>query len=139
MRQFIRHPVDIPIEVSSTAPADGRCYNVSHGGLALRCAICLETGDLVLLRIPLVQPTFESSARVAWCSACDQGFELGVEFLDAQDAFRARMVEQVCSIESYRNAIRRAEGRDLTSEEAAIEWISKYAAQFPDPSTEIPR
>jgi hypothetical protein len=132
MRQFIRHPVDIPIEVREPAAlAEAACRNVSHGGLALRACDHLEAGSIVTLRIPFVQPAFETSARVAWCSACDQGFDLGVEFLDADDAFRARMVEQVCAIESYRNEVERSEGRRLTAEEAAMEWIGRYAAEFP--------
>ena len=82
------------------------------------------------------QPQFETNARVAWCHACDEDFELGVEFLDADDAFRARMVEQVCAIESYKNTILRTEGRSLSTQEAAMEWIDKYASQFPDPGRE---
>lgn len=36
---------------------------------------------------------FESVAKVAWCRETEHGYELGVEFLDQDDAFRARMVE----------------------------------------------
>jgi hypothetical protein len=53
-----------------------------------------------------------------------------VTFLDAESAFLARMVEQVC--EDYRKSVRRLEGRELSSEEAAIEGIAQHAAQFPD-------
>jgi hypothetical protein len=79
---------------------------------------------------------FETKARVVWCSACEGGFELGVEFLAAEDAFRARMVEQVCYIEQYKKMVYQTEGRLLTAEEAAMEWIGKYASQFPDPGPE---
>ena len=137
MRQFIRHPSDIPIEVSRIGEfADARGHNVSLGGVAFRCSSQLEAGIIVQLRIPFVQPLFETNARVAWCRECEEGFELGVEFLDADDAFRARMVEQVCSIESYKKTIQQTEGRRLTTEEAAMEWIEKYASQFPDPRQE---
>ncbi|MCZ7563309.1 MAG: hypothetical protein M5U08_05410 [Burkholderiales bacterium] len=43
------------------------------------------------------------------------------------------MVEQVCHIEEYRRAVARDEGRTLSTEEAAAEWIAEYAARFPDP------
>jgi hypothetical protein len=46
---------------------------------------------------------------------------------------RARMVEQVCYIENYKKVVYQTEGRLLTAEEAAMEWICKYASQFPDP------
>jgi hypothetical protein len=41
------------------------------------------------------------------------------------------MVEQVCHIEEYKQAMLRIEQRKLTSQQAAREWIDKYAAQFP--------
>ena len=83
------------------------------------------------IRIPFVQPPFDVEARVAWCRPREDGFLLGVEFLNRDDAFTTRMVEQVCHIENYKKAAYRAEGRRLSAEEAAREWISKYAAQFP--------
>jgi hypothetical protein len=42
------------------------------------------------------------------------------------------MVEQVCHIENYRKVVYQAEGLLLRAEEAAMEWISKYASQYPD-------
>jgi hypothetical protein len=42
-----------------------------------------------------------------------------------------RMCEQVCHIENYRNEVKAAEGRELTPEQAAVEWVSKFAARFP--------
>jgi hypothetical protein len=59
------------------------------------------------------------------------GYELGVTFLEAEDAFRARMVEQLGHIEDYRRSVQRIEGRELDMDEAAHEWIEKYAANFP--------
>jgi hypothetical protein len=139
MRQFIRHPADIPIDVSTgdpTAQASSQTYNVSLGGLAFRSACEFAPGAVVQIRISCVQPVFETRARVVWCHAHEGGFDLGVEFLDRKDAFRARMVEQVCHIENYRKAVYRTEGRVLAGKEAALEWIGKYAAHFPDPSAE---
>jgi len=136
MRHFIRHPAEIPIQVSTDdqpAHAMRQLRNVSLGGLALQSVIGFEPDAVVTVRIPSVQPPFETKARVVWCSARGGGFELGVEFLDAEDAFRARMVEQVCHIENYREAVRQTEGRLLTAEQAAAEWIGKYASQFPGP------
>ncbi|MEQ8937648.1 MAG: PilZ domain-containing protein, partial [Gammaproteobacteria bacterium] len=55
-----------------------------------------------------------------------------IEFLTSkQKMFLLRMVEQLCHIEHYRNEIARVEGRELSSEQAAQEWISKYAESFP--------
>jgi hypothetical protein len=43
------------------------------------------------------------------------------------------MIEQICHIESYRRDVAQQEGRQLTTEEAAVEWISRYASSFPNP------
>jgi hypothetical protein len=45
------------------------------------------------------------------------------------------MVQQVCSIENYRKEQREREGRRLSTQEAAVEWIEKYAGRFPDSET----
>lgn len=137
MRHFIRHPADISIEVARNdplPPVDLHTCNVSFGGLAFQSRVELAPGAIVEVRIPVVRPEFESKARVVWCNGREDGFELGVEFLDVADAFRVRMVEQVCHIENYKQEVYRAEGRTLTTEEAAREWIGKYAANFPNPA-----
>ena len=136
MRQFIRHPVDVPVEIraggSGTATAL-HTHDISLGGLALQSGFAVAVGSIVDICIACVQPPFAAHARVAWCRARDdQGFELGVTFLDAEDAFLARMVEQVCHIEEYRKSVQRIEQRVLSSEEAALEWIDKHAARFPE-------
>jgi hypothetical protein len=68
---------------------------------------------------------------VALSKGVDEIVVVGEHLLD-----RARMVEQVCHIENYKKVVYQAEGRLLTAEEAAMEWISKYASQFPDPGPE---
>lgn len=142
MRRFLRHPAGIPIEVVATrADADplappGAAVDVSVGGLAFHYPRPLERGALMTVRIPCVSPIFESVARVAWCLADASGYRVGVEFLDEQDEFRARMVEQVCHIESYRQRVRADEHRDISAEEAAREWIVKFAERFTQANSE---
>ena len=139
MRQFIRHPVDVPIEIRSghcEACAEFHTQDISLGGLAVLSKDAVEPGSLIEVRIPYVQPAFEARARVAWCRPRrGGGHEVGVSFLDAADVFLARMVEQVCYIEDYRKSVAREEGRELSSEEAAGEWIEKFASQFPGART----
>jgi hypothetical protein len=134
-RKFIRHPTEIPVQVrpraGNTKPL--RARNLSLGGLSLHADSALTLGSVVNLRIDSVEPAFESDARVVWCRPAEGGFDLGVAFLSAEDAFRARMVEQVCHIESYRRKLFADEGRALTPEAAAREWIARFARSFPDP------
>ena len=59
------------------------------------------------------------------------GFEVGIEF-NAQEAFKSKMVEQLCQIEEYRQLMLREQGREIDGEEAAREWISRHAREFSD-------
>lgn len=155
VREFIRHTVDVPIEYS-LVEADGRTgdelsgiplgdgrqevrgeardaqsRNVGFGGLAFTTDQCPSAGDLIELRIPTVNPPFVARASVAWCRPEDDHWLVGASFLDSSDAFRSRMVQQVCSIESYRKDVLEDEGRELTPQEASAEWVAKFANRFP--------
>ncbi len=57
--------------------------------------------------------------------------EVGIEFEKSRDFFRMRMIEQICHIEHYRGEVLRTQDRELSAQEAAAEWISKYADDFP--------
>jgi hypothetical protein len=46
-------------------------------------------------------------------------------------SFILRMVEHICYIEHSRRTVRESQGRTLSSQEAAIEWIEYYADIFP--------
>lgn len=134
MRSYIRHPSDIPIEVGNkeTAFNETECLkNVSFGGLSFNSGHPLKVGTAFIIRIPVVRPIFEALSRVTWCNKVDNHYEVGVEFLNQQDLFRVRMVEQICHIEHYKNEVFVKEGRNLTGQEAAMEWIDKYANDFP--------
>src|SRR5688572_25969577 len=104
MRWFIRHPADIPIvlTVDAQSRSERTARNVSKGGLAIKSGTKFASGTMVEVNIPFVDPPFRTRARVAWCVPHSTGFHLGVEFLESSDAFRGRMVEQVCYIQNYR-------------------------------------
>jgi len=137
MRSFIRHPTDIPIEISL---ADQSCSreplrNVSRGGLCFKYPEAAQVGSNIVVRIALTLPPFEACCHVTWCQADGNAWQVGVEFLDQDDLFRARMVEQICHIELYRRAVHENEGRAISSHEAALEWIERYAGAFPFPNS----
>ena len=50
--------------------------------------------------------------------------------LSGQDAFRNRMEQQCHQIRQYRQSMLREGGRLLSPDEAALEWIERYAATF---------
>ncbi|MEP5766493.1 MAG: PilZ domain-containing protein [Halieaceae bacterium] len=152
MRKFIRHPTCVPIDIAvdeSQAYADGEAVaesqppaepeanmvsmvNISAGGLAFTLLHPISIGSRMNISMPQVWPDYAASGSVAWCREVSEGFEVGVEFTDVEEAFKARMVAQFCQIEDYRRDMREKQGRMLSSEEAAREWIVQYAADFAD-------
>ena len=50
--------------------------------------------------------------------------------LSAEEAFRRRMQCQCERIEEYREAVLREGGPMLSRDEAALQWIERYAADF---------
>lgn len=152
VREFIRHTVDVPLQFRAIEDRDhhdlgplpddadggdgltseGHSRNVGFGGLAFESNFCPMAGQLIEVKIPTVDPPFVAKARVAWCRPDPQGgYLIGASFLDASDAFKSRMVQQVCSIENYRKEVKEREGRELTTQEASAEWIEKFAGRFP--------
>ncbi|MEK7759100.1 MAG: PilZ domain-containing protein [Pseudomonadota bacterium] len=133
MRSFIRHPTDIPIEIELE---DQPCKheplrNVSRGGLCFMHPQAAPVGSNIVVRIALTSPPFEAACRVTWCQADGNAWQVGVVFLDQDILFRLRMVEQICHIEHYRRTVHESQGRSLSSHEAALEWIERYAEAFP--------
>ena len=134
MRQYIRHPSDIPIEyelVDLVANHKDYLNNIGNGGLSFQSRFYVESGSLINIRIPLRDPKFEEKGIVVWCRKKNSRYDVGVKFEDATSKFRLRMIEQICYIEHYKSEILEKEGRTLSGEEAAVEWIKKYAKDFP--------
>ena len=141
IRKFIRHPVDLPIQVTNNwvededdETTDQTITNVSLGGLAFISPKPLDVLERVRVSIPILDRDNTLIGNVMWCekSATGSSFEIGIEFERSRDVFRLRMIEQICHIEHYRREILRNEGRELSAQEAADEWIAKYAGDFPE-------
>ena len=134
MRQFIRHPSDLPIEYTIgdlEAPEKENLNNISQGGLHFCVSNKIKPGSSIHIRIPIRTPAFEAKGVVVWCHNYNDRYEVGVKFADETTEFNIRMIEQVCYIEQYRKEILKKEGRKLSGEEAAMEWVEKYAKDFP--------
>ena len=132
-RQYIRHPSDIPIQIELESVVASRTEylkDISAGGLCFRSRIPLEPGTQIHIRIPLVRPIFECTGTVVWCHERDDHCDIGVKFNPGEPLFRLRMVEQICHIEHYKREAEK-QGRKLTCEQAAMEWIAGHADRFP--------
>ncbi len=134
MREFIRHPSDIPIEISRgihIKTVHDQLKDISEGGLSFTCRKKLEIGDIVTIKIPIRTPPFKEKAQVVWLKQNGDFWETGVTFVDSSTDFRLRMIEQVCYIEHYKREILATEGRQMNGAQAAEEWVKKYAGSFP--------
>lgn len=138
-RGHARHAADMPIEVRLQDIVTHRTEylnEISFGGLSFRSHTPLDAGTRVDIRIPLVRPVFHATGRVIWCrpSAADPAaYDVGVEFTGARDNFRVRMLEQICHIENFKKELASQTGKPVTGEQAALEWIRRYADKFPRP------
>ena len=138
IRKFIRHPADVPIQVTldwaedeNDQTVDQTITNVSLGGLAFVSQKPLEVLQRVRVSIPILNQENHLVGNVVWCEKSNKGYEIGIEFENSKDVFRLRMIEQICHIEHYRQEVAEREGRELSAQEAAKEWISKFAGDFP--------
>lgn len=135
MRRFVRHPTDIPIAVVPIQSGQGpgplcKMSDIGQGGFCCEIENYLEVGTEVHIDIPSISPEYHGRGEVVWCLEKRDCFEVGVSFTDVQEAYRSRMVQQVCQIEHYKNIVFEREGRVLDGNEAAAEWIKKHAEDF---------
>ncbi len=133
MRRYIRHTSSMPLDhrPSEAAVHPERLRDVSEGGLRFSTDDAMEGDKRLHLTIRMKDNDLQVDGRVIWCTPTDEGYDVGVAFDEPASAFTVRMVEQLCRIEAYRRQVAQTEGRQLTSEQAAAEWVDKYAADFP--------
>ena len=132
MRTYIRHPTSIPIQVCAGGDEDSRVRvrNLSAGGLCFITDKPVKVGTMVEFDIPVIKPDYHGRGVIVWRrEQSSNSYEVGVRFTSDDEFYRTRMVEQVCQIEDYRQRLA-LKGRQLSSEEAALEWIERYSANF---------
>ncbi|AYC32681.1 PilZ domain-containing protein [Pseudomonas cavernae] len=134
MRQFLRHPSELPVELIQRKHAflpKQRLHNISLGGVACNSSKSFRRGTAVELCIPLLGDQARCAGVVAWCRKQLDDYLIGIAFIDEDSLFRARMVEQICQIEQYRQQREQQAGQPLPVEAVAQEWIAQHAADFP--------
>lgn len=134
MRLYIRHPTDVPIDFQvggQAATNRETLMNYSQGGLCFISEEKVNAGTEIHIAIPITPPQFHATGIVVWCRKELANYLIGVKFSEEETAYAVRMVEQLCYIEHYKQSVKQSQGRDLTGEEAALEWIEKYAGEFP--------
>jgi hypothetical protein len=134
MRRYIRHPFQIPIRfhpVEKEGEKSIKTKNMSTYGICFSSEEYLAPDTFIELFIPSINPDIKMRGRVVWSEKKSARYDIGIEFVDKNDEYRARMIEQVCHIKDYKDNAHKKSGRHLTDAEAAEEWIKKHANDFP--------
>lgn len=138
---YIQHPREIPVTLLSATPAQAS-ESQELTNSTQPCAsdnkeagICFWTSeqprlqDKVVLGIDLDDNHFIGKGSVVRVQPEKEGSWVCVK-IDPEDAFAIRMAEQLCQIEHYRSDNKHYLDRNMSQDEAAQEWIAKYAALF---------
>lgn len=134
MEGFIRHPRAFPMNIRRVwfegKPFRNTRYN-SDLGICFSSRKYVPTGAILEITIPLRGEEQKFKGKVVLVRNRGEYFEIGIWLEQKADAHRARMVEQICHIETYLKDKHRKEGPFVSRERVAEEWISKFAGSFP--------
>jgi Tfp pilus assembly protein PilZ len=137
IRRHVRHITGIPIQITLDyasrnyqKSSDDTITNVSHGGMSFIADDRFDIGQKIRVRFPILNKQTALSCKVIWCQKSNRGYEIGLEFEDSEEIQRMKMIDQISDIENYKRRIALQEGRKITSEQAAREWVKQYAGDF---------
>lgn len=129
---FIHHPSAFPLSYKRLwFDKDKDSDNAQEIGLCFRSEKYLKPGISVEISIPLRGEEQKFRGKVVLVRNIGDYFEIGIWLTQAADVHRARIVEQICHIETYLRTKKHQEGPFVSNERVAEEWVSKYAAAFP--------
>ena len=135
-RKFYRHPINVPIRIHphDRSIIHSESLDISLGGLCFICDEKLRTHESISLTIPVKDRLFEINAKVVYARQDKSSgrFKVGICFSDTPNALKAKLAEESLEIIEYQKSMSKLLGRDVNEEEAAREWIKKYADKFPN-------
>jgi len=137
-RCFIRHPVTMTVQCRMEGHVDVDVHamrDISFGGMSFVSADSYAPGDLIEMEFPVQAVQNRITGEIIWSSLLSLKpviqFANGIKFLNRQVLFIARIIEQMCCIEKYREAQSLQYSRTLSGDQAAREWIRMCASRFP--------
>jgi hypothetical protein len=137
-RKFIRHPTELPLSYhrAKCTPIESiPCFENSLVGLSFEGNEPVELGAILDVTVRAYDEDHTFQGQVVRILYLGNRYEIGLCFNSESSAFRVRMIEQICHIETYRRRLCEIEGCSIDIERAAKEWIEMFSAQFPKLST----
>jgi c-di-GMP-binding flagellar brake protein YcgR len=139
-RRFIRHPLCLPLSfkvIEKNLKKDrknirSRTTNVSLGGLLFPSKRPVNPKSRIEIKMPFENKVFNIKAQVVRCvlNADTKLYDIAVSFLRMQEAFKAKMIEQIYLIAGYRDLLSLQSGKEVSLEEASRRWIKRYSERF---------
>ena len=139
-RHFIRHPLCLPlsykvIEKSQKKDQESlpsETVNVSLGGLLFPSKHPIGPDSRIAIKMPFENKVFNVRAQVVRCvqNIDTKLYDIAVNFPKTQEAFKAKMIEQIYLIAGYRDMLILQSGKEVSMEEASRKWIKRYSARF---------
>jgi len=134
MRKTRRHQAHIPVEIElengGGIVSHASIASISAGGLMFRAGGEITRGTSLKVTLADSWPCYVTRGQCVWCRCIGDLYEVGVAFHHPNESFKARMLAQFGQIEDYRQRVELNEGRQLSRDEAAQEWIGLYAELF---------
>ena len=103
-------------------------HSIKDGHLGFMADIAFETRETAFLAVHFFGRSFDVDVLILRCENDGNQFYLQLQ-ITAEIALKARILLQLAEIVHYRKKMLH-QGRDLTVDEAAAEWIARYAEGF---------
>lgn len=134
-RRFVRHPLEFPLTykvLDQTSFTISQTTDMSDFGISFLADEPLTEGQLLELDIHSPKKLFHAKSIVKWqnYSSTENKYRIGVMFVNRQEGFHARMLEQICQIDLYHRYKMQTEKREIPYNEVAFEWINLYGKSF---------
>ena len=139
-RHFIRHPLSLPLTYKVIKPELGEGHedirskttNVSVGGLLFPAKHPVEPHSMIAIKMPFEDKIFNVKAKVIRCvnNSETKLYDIAVRFFRLNEAFKAKMIEQIYLIAEYRDLLTAQSGKKVSLEEASRKWIERYSKRF---------
>lgn len=134
LQGFIKHPERFPIQVKKIhfwERSKLDMSNPSNIGLTYSTEQPQKLGSLLEITVPTRKQIHSFKGKVVAIKEKDVGYDIGVWLIDAEDAPKLRIIEQICHIELYLSDKKYREGPFVSPEKITEEWIGKFASHFP--------
>ena len=134
-RAYYRHPIRVPMKLHLSRQkqvVETPSSDISLGGLSFLWRDRLAKGNLLDINIPVKEKIFLIKAKVVYSREDRKTgrFKTGVLFCDSPSAFRAKLAEEALEIMEYQKKISAIVGYEISEEDAAEQWIQKFASSF---------